>query len=140
MVAIFLFFKGRSWPPLRMLFLIFVISGEQLSLNVAGDSAKTLSVLGNIGDALDDCGLRFVQKCRRPPQNTPDFGGLTDFFSKSCLLNHHPELAPPGLPDHPGGPGGFFMIYQYPNHPAVALTGLLELRLEFNSQNKINVR
>ena len=63
-----------------MLFLIFVISGEQLSLNVAGDSAKTLSVVGNIGGALDDCGLRFVQMCRRPPQNTPDFGGLTDFF------------------------------------------------------------
>jgi hypothetical protein len=53
----------------------FVIWGEQLSLNVAGDSAKTLSVLRNMGDVLDDCGLRFVQKCRRPPQNTPDFGG-----------------------------------------------------------------
>ena len=54
-----------------MLFLIFVISGEQLSLNVAGDSAKILSVLGNVGDVLDDCGLRFVQKWRRPPQNDP---------------------------------------------------------------------
>ena len=54
---------------------ILFISGEQLSLIVAGDSAKTLSVLGNMGGALDDCGLRFVQKCRRPPQNTPDFGG-----------------------------------------------------------------
>ena len=62
-----------------MLFLIFAISGEQLSLNVAGDSAKTLSVLGNMGGVLDDCGLRFVQKCRRIPQNTPDFGGPTDF-------------------------------------------------------------
>ena len=46
--------KGRSWPPLGMLFLIFAISGEQLSLNVAGDSAKTLSVLGNMGGVLDD--------------------------------------------------------------------------------------
>ena len=72
-------FKGRSWPPLRMLLLIFAISGEQLSLNVAGDSAKTLSVLGNMGGVLDDCGLRFVQMRRRPPQNTPDFGGPTDF-------------------------------------------------------------
>ena len=107
---------------------ILFISGEQLSLNVAGDSAKTLSVLENMGGAVDDCGLRFVQRWRRSPQNTPDFGGPTD-FSKNCLLNHHLELAPPGLPDHPGGPGGFFMIYQYPNHPAVALTGLLELRL-----------
>ena len=39
--------KGRSWPTPRMLFLIFVISGEQLFLNVADDSAETLSVLGN---------------------------------------------------------------------------------------------
>ena len=31
--------KGRSGPPLRMLFLIFNISGEQLFLNVADDSA-----------------------------------------------------------------------------------------------------
>ena len=61
---------------------ILFISGEQLFLIVAGDSAKTLSVLGNMGGALDDCGLRFVQKCRRPPQNTPDFGVPTDFFRK----------------------------------------------------------
>ena len=54
---------------------ILFISVEQLSLNVADDSAKTLSVLGNMGDSLDDCRLRFVQKCRRPPQNTPDLGG-----------------------------------------------------------------
>ena len=87
---------------------ILFISGEELSLIVAGDSAKTLSVLGNMGDALDDCGLRFVQKCRRPPQNTPILG-VQRIFSKSCLLSHHPELAPPGLPDHPGGSGGFFM-------------------------------
>ena len=87
---------------------ILCISVEQLSLNVADDSAETLSVLGNMGDAFDDCRLRFVQKCRRPPQNTPDFGGPTDFFEK-FLLNHHPELAPPGLPDLPGGSGGFFM-------------------------------
>ena len=60
--------KGRSWPPLRMLFLISATSGEQLSLNVADDSAKTLSVLGNMGDFLDDCRLRFLQMCRRPPQ------------------------------------------------------------------------
>ena len=58
-----------------MLFLIFIISGEQLSLNVVDDSAKTLSALGNMGGALDDCRLRFVQKCRRPPQNTPYLGG-----------------------------------------------------------------
>ena len=61
---------------------ILFISVEQLSLNVADDSAKTLSVLGNMGDSLDDYRLRFVQKCRRPPQNTPDFGGPTDFFEK----------------------------------------------------------
>ena len=74
------------------------------------------------------------------PLKIPPILGVQRIFSKSCLLSHHPELAPPGLPDHPGGPGGFFMIYQYPNHPALALTGLLELRLEFNSQIKINVR
>ena len=74
-------------PPLRILFLFFFISGEQLSLNVAGDSAKTLSVLGNMGDALDDCCLRFVQKCRRPPQNTPDFGGPTDFSEKRATCS-----------------------------------------------------
>ena len=61
---------------------ILFISGEQLSLIVAGDSAKTLSVLGNMGDALDDCRLRFVQKCRRPPSKYPDFGDPTDFFEK----------------------------------------------------------
>ena len=38
----------------------FSISVERLSLNVADDSAKTLSVLGNMGDFLDDCRLRFV--------------------------------------------------------------------------------
>ena len=54
---------------------ILFISGEQLSLNVADDSAKTLSVLGNMGGVLDDCGLRFVQKCRRPPKKKTDFGG-----------------------------------------------------------------
>ena len=46
--------KGRSWPPLRMLLLIFAISGEQLPLNVAGDSAQTLSVLEDMGGVLDD--------------------------------------------------------------------------------------
>ena len=91
-----------------MLFLIFVISGEQLFLNVAVDSAETLSVLGNMGGVLDDLGLRSVQMCRRPPQNTPDFG-VQRIFSKIFLLNHNPELAPPGLPDHPGGSGGLFM-------------------------------
>ena len=54
---------------------ILFISVEQLSLNVAGDSAKTLSVLGNMGGVLDDCGIRFMQMCRRPSQNNPDFGG-----------------------------------------------------------------
>ena len=63
------------------------------------------------------------------PLKIPPILGVQRIPSKSCLLSHHPELAPPGLPDHPGGPGGFFMIYQYPNHPALALTGLLELRL-----------
>jgi hypothetical protein len=75
--------KGRSWPPLRMAFAFFVISGEQLSLNVVDDSAKTLSVLGNMGVALDDCRLRFVQKCRRPPQNTPNCGGPISKIKKS---------------------------------------------------------
>ena len=39
---------------------ILFISVEQLLLNVADDSAKTLSVLGNMGNALDDCLLRFL--------------------------------------------------------------------------------
>ena len=71
---------------------ILFISVEQLSLNVADDSAKTLSVLGNMGGVLDDCGLRFVQMCRRPPHSTPDFGGPTDFFKilpkKDPYRNH----------------------------------------------------
>ena len=50
------------------------ISGEQLSLNVAGDSAKTLSVLGNMGGVLDDCRLKFVKMCRRPLKIPPIFG------------------------------------------------------------------
>ena len=54
---------------------ILFISVDQRSLNVAGDSAKTLSVLGNMGGVLDDCGLRFLQMCRRPLKIPPDFGG-----------------------------------------------------------------
>ena len=85
--------KGRSWPQLKMAFAFFVISGEQLSLNVAGDSAKTLSVLGNMGGVLDDCRLRFVQKCRRPPQNTPDFGVLR-IFTKYYRKRTPTEMIP----------------------------------------------
>ena len=69
-----------------------LVSVEQLSLNVAGDSAKTLSVLGNMGGVLDDCRLRFVQMCRRPPQKYPRFWGPTDFFKilpkKDPYRNH----------------------------------------------------
>ena len=35
-----------------------------------------------MGGVADDCGLRFLQKWRRPPRNTPDFGGPT-IFSKN---------------------------------------------------------
>ena len=41
----------------------------------------------------------------------PPILGSNVFFFENCLLNHHPELAPPGLPDHPGGPGGLFMAW-----------------------------
>ena len=58
---------------------ILFISEEQLSLNVADDSAYILSGLGNMGGVVDDCGLRFVQIWRRLPQNTPDFGGPKSF-------------------------------------------------------------
>jgi len=59
---------------------ILFISVEQLSLNVAGDSAKTSSVLRNkvvqsMTVASDLC--RWVGD--PAPQNTPDFGGPTDF-------------------------------------------------------------
>ena len=71
---------------------IIFISVEQLSLNVADDSAKTLSVLRNMGDSLDDCLLRFLQMCRRPPQKYPRFWGPTDFFKilpkKDPYRNH----------------------------------------------------
>jgi len=72
---------------------ILFISGEQLYLNIAGDSAKTLSVLANMGGVLDDCGLRFVQMWRRPPQNTPDFWGPTD-FSKIYRKRTPTEIIP----------------------------------------------
>ena len=62
--------------------IILFISVEQLSLDVAGDSAKTLSVLENMGGVLDDCGLRLVQKCRRPPSKYPRFWGSNGFFEK----------------------------------------------------------
>ena len=71
---------------------ILFISGEQLSLIVAGDSAKTLSVLGNMGDFLDDCGLRFVQKCRRPPQNTPDLGSPKKIKNQFRKIHGHVTL------------------------------------------------
>ena len=72
----------------------FFISGEQPSLNVAGDSAETLSVLGNMGGAVDDCGLRFLQMCP-PPSNTPGFGVQRIFrnitekgpLPKSCQID-----------------------------------------------------
>ena len=71
---------------------ILFISVEQLSLNVADDSAETLSVLENMGDALDACVLRFLEMCRRPPQKYPRFGGPTDFFKilpkKQPYRNH----------------------------------------------------
>ena len=75
-----------------MLFLIFVISGEQLSLNAADDSAQTLSVLGNMGNAFDDCCLSFVQKCRRSPQNTPILGSngfFQNITEKGALLESY---------------------------------------------------
>ena len=62
---------------------ILFISVEQLSLNVADDSAKTLLVLGNMGGVLDDCRLKFVQKYRRLRQNTPDLG-VQRIFPKSA--------------------------------------------------------
>ena len=68
-----------------MAFVFFIISGEQLSLNVAGGSAKIISVLENMGGVLDDCRLRFVQMRRRPLQNTPDFWVqriLTKYYRK----------------------------------------------------------
>jgi len=75
---------------------ILFISVEQLSLNVAGDSAKALSVLGNMGGVLDDCGLRFLQKCRRLPQNTPDLGVQRIFFKilpkKDPYRNHSKSM------------------------------------------------
>ena len=43
------------------------------------------------------------------PLKIPPILGVQRIVSKNCLLNHHPELAPPGLPDHPGGSGGLFM-------------------------------
>ena len=43
---------------------ILFISVEQLSLNVADNSAKTLSVPGNMGGVIDDCRLGFVQMGR----------------------------------------------------------------------------
>ena len=70
---------------------ILFISVEQLSLNVADDSAKTLSVLGNMGNFLDDCCLRFLQMWRRPPQKYPRFWGPTDFSKKI------PEKDPAGV-------------------------------------------
>ena len=71
---------------------ILFISVEQLTLNVADDSAKTLSVLGNMRDALDDCLLRFVQKCRRPPQNTPDLGGPKKTKNQFRKIHGHVAL------------------------------------------------
>ena len=72
------------------------IPGEQLSLNVTGDSAKTLSVLlvGNMGGVVDDCGLRFVHKYRRPPQNTPDLGVQRIFPEKRLRFVHKYRGAP----------------------------------------------
>ena len=74
-------------------------------------------------------------RCGGAPLKIPPILGVQRIFSKRGLLSHHLELAPPGLPEHPGGPGGFFMIEEYPNHQALALTGLLELRLEFKGRS-----
>ena len=75
-----------------MLFLIFIISGEQLSLNVAGDSAKTLSVLGNMGVFSMTVASDLCRSAGAPPQNTPDFGGPTDF--QNITENDPTEIIP----------------------------------------------
>ena len=43
-------------------------------------------------DALDDCRLRFVQKCRRPPQNTPDLGGPKKIKNQFRKIHGHVTL------------------------------------------------
>ena len=56
------------------------ISGEQLSLNVAGDSAKTRSVLGNVGGC---CRWSWPQICAEvaaPSSKYPRFWGPNGFF------------------------------------------------------------
>jgi len=73
-------------------------SGEQLSLDVAGDSAKTLSFLGNLEGAVDDYDLRHVQRWRRNPHL--NFGGPTDFIEISLQKDvrlHSALYAPPLL-------------------------------------------
>ena len=58
-----------------MLFAFFSSFRENSSPStVAGDSAKTLSVLGNMGGFLNDCDLRFVQMWRRPLKIPPILG------------------------------------------------------------------
>ena len=60
---------------------ILFISGEQLSLNVAGDSAKTLSVLGNMG-VLSMTAASDLCRCGGVPSKYPRFWGRTVFFEK----------------------------------------------------------
>ena len=71
---------------------ILFISVEQLSLNVADDSAKTLSVLGNMGDFLDDCRLRFFCRCVGALLKIPPILGSNGFFKilpkKDPYRNH----------------------------------------------------
>ena len=83
---------STPWAPVFFDFLvrsyngqngtILFISGEQLSLNVVGDSAKTLSVLENIGGAVDDCGLRFFRDGGAPLKIPPISGVQRIFFEK----------------------------------------------------------
>ena len=96
--------SGFAGKPSIILFLLRVgpgqhsqilfISVEQLSLKVADDSDKTLSVLGNIGDFLDDCLLRFVQMCRRPPSKIPPNFGVQRIFSKYYRKRTPTEIIP----------------------------------------------
>ena len=66
-----------------------------------------------------DAWLRENDQTHRPGLNSTFFLPCASIFNfkfnfdvgilKKCLLYHHPEIAPPGLPDHPGGSGDLFM-------------------------------
>ena len=89
--------KVHNLRPLRFAqtkqVILVLFRRSKLSLNVADDSAKTLSVLGNMGIFSMTVALDFCRCVGAPLKNTPDFG-VQRIFSKYYRKRSPTEIIP----------------------------------------------